>query len=692
MRRTVFFKTIKISIIKTLLGGFFAFGLSMPLSLAQVSLAQDSLAQERDFGQPESVDVQKEDLQDRDPQDIEKAQRPPRSILFPRENPGPYIPPVEVEQMPEEENPAGEGDVSSEDDLDTLTTINDGEKIIVGELRAQSPASFGLFDTQTGGFAKEMWQNTSLEKVEKLLSLVPVRAKSPLMNSLFDRLLLSAAFVPVSEEAEKRVAPADDRQSSMSGMADFQDIGNSQNIQETDRQYIAAKIRKISATGDLAHLTRYMQLLPPENLPLNQEIAENLLLAGDLSAACTLGRLAMSEGLDAAFWYKLLAFCRALEGDMDGANIAIELLMERGVEDFVYFDLINRLMEGDFTDDGQLSRGLDRLDPLTYSLLNVMEQDMAASLFDMAAPLLSHAAATNGSLPADTRLAVAAKSHAQGRFDTDILRSLYEEQNFSEAELETALEPLLIDEGYMGDVLLYQAAARQIDAVKKAEILKIIWQRAVIREDMPRAAQMNKRALRSLQPSNELISHAHHIARGLLLVGDFERARNWYDFVREAAYAGNVSATTALINIWPVILLADQDNIIPWSSEILDLWWNGQMIFSKAERQQKAVLFYALCEALGHNIPENIWTGLEGATVDEKIRPMGLATWRALIRAAEHNRLGETILLNLIAMGADGPTHLDSAGLSALVRSLRAVGLTEDAHALVLEILVNRGF
>lgn len=631
-----------------------------------------------------------------------KAKKPPRSILFPRENPGPYIPPEDSGDHQAAKIPLEETGPVSEDISEPGTPEETSEQsIIVGELIEESPATYGLFDENSGGFAKEMWHGTSLEKVEKLLSLAPARAKSPVMNLLLDRLLLSSASMPVSD---KESAGEDGTTATDMGQAD--DVSGTEKtrvltlqltpimpeIKAIDRHFIAEKIRKIAATGDLSHLVRYVQLLPADSLLLDQKSAEILLLAGDLSGACALGRGAMSEGMGQRFWYKLTAFCRVLEGDMDGAGIAIELLMELGDNDFVYFDLINRLIEGDLSENILLSRGLTSLDPLTYSLLNVMEQSADVGLFDQASPLLLHAAATNPNLSADVRIAAATGSFDKGRFDVDILRSLYDSQSFSDAEIDNALDPQMVGEGSLGDVLLYQAAAKQIDAVKKAEVLKIIWLRAQASDDMPRAALINKRALRSLQPSNPLITHAPHIVRALLLVDDFSRAKKWYDYVRSAAYAGNASATTALVNIWPMILLADQRDIIPWSADILDLWWNGQMVHSKEIRQQKAVLFYALCEALGHRVPENIWATLEGGSVAENIRPMGYATWRGLIQAAEGGRLGETVLLNLLAMGRTGPARLDASGLSALVRSLRAVGLEKEAHQLVVEILVSRGF
>ena len=56
-----------------------------------------------------------------------------------------------------------------------------------------------------------------------------------------------------------------------------------------------------------------------------------------------------------------------------------------------------------------------------------------------------------------------------------------------------------------------------------------------------------------------------------------------------------------------------------------------------------------------------------------------------LARAAENNRIGETVLLSLLALGPGGPTAADPVTLLAVMRGLAAVGLGDEAWALAVD-------
>ncbi len=199
--------------------------------------------------------------------------------------------------------------------------------------------------------------------------------------------------------------------------------------------------------------------------------------------------------------------------------------------------------------------------------------------------------------------------------------------------------------------------------------------------------------MRSLDPAENLLFHARHITRALMLAGNHRKAGAWYDFVRTTAFTGNADATQALVDIWPMMLVSGQNDEIPWSKEILDLWWNGQMTLPPAQRMAKAALFYALAEALGYTVPDVMWQELVRPQTMENSHSIPVAVWRDLIKAARQEKQGETLVLGLLASSGDGgPSSLDATGASAVIRALRAAGLEVEAHGLALEILANNGF
>lgn len=628
----------------------------------------------------------------------------PKSILFPAGEPGPYIPPQE--QSEQISVVAGTAEMPGEDNILEPETFEVETMTLVEII----PAAKGLLSEEEGGFPATLWQGSRRERIMQLLSALSVSSKSFVLNNLTRRLLLSAATVP--EQSPSRVvshnllenlsenSPKNTPENSMDENA--LDAGREGTIfgevaakAEDLKPFLSLRIQKIGERGDLKALVSFLNLLPPESYDGSRDISDLMLMAGDVAAACQLARQAMDADETGHYWLKLLAYCQAMEGNAEGADLTIELLMEQGNTDFIFYDLINKLSLAEENNAAQpgFSSGLGQLDPMIYSLLSVLEQPIDAGMFADAPALVLYALSGNANVSKEDRLMAAAQSYRGATFSVDRIRPLYGSVGFSGDEYENAIAIAGVDETVMGDVLLFQSAAKQINDLQKAEILKAIWERAATNRDLPRAARLNIRTVRSLDPADNLLFHAHHIARALILAGDFRKARKWYAFVRNAAYNGHVDATRALVDIWPMMILSGSENDIPWSKEILDLWWNGQMILSPEQRQEKAALFYSVAEALGHRVPENMWQELVGPVNSENSHPIPVALWRDMIKAAGEKKLGETLLLCLLAGNGDGGVSgLDPTGASAVIRAFRSVGLEGEAHSLALEILANNGF
>ena len=125
--------------------------------------------------------------------------------------------------------------------------------------------------------------------------------------------------------------------------------------------------------------------------------------------------------------------------------------------------------------------------------------------------------------------------------------------------------------------------------------------------------------------------------------------------MRSVASAADVDATATLLELWPYMQVADVAGNIPFSSEILDLWWQSQLVQTRAERSARGALMFAVFEALGDKVPAQYWTSLyEGAERQDESMP-SLPAWRGTIIASREGRLGETVLLTLILLGEEGP-------------------------------------
>ncbi|VAX08724.1 hypothetical protein MNBD_ALPHA03-260 [hydrothermal vent metagenome] len=618
------------------------------------------------------------------PLDKKPARALPRSILFPAGASGPYIP-LE-KKRPEkkyEEQPslnetlydplaAQEAPVAPRP---SKAAGQDRFEVEAIELVEPVPAEKGLLREENGGFSMTLWQGSDRARIEQLLSALSVPSRSPVMAGLTRKLLLSAAEVPKARHSG--------------------DVDTGSEKSEDLKGFLSLRIRKISEMGDLKALVSFLNFLPQDSYAKDQKTSDLMLMAGDISAACLLARQAIEDTLSSSpYWLKLLAYCQAMEGNAEGAGLTIEFLMEQGDTDFVFYDLINKLSSKEEAGERSvsLSSGLDQMDPMTYSMLTVLEQPIEAEMFRQASPLVLYALSGNPNVSKTDRLLAGAQSYKKATFPVDRFILLLSNMSFSDDEYANAIAISKMDETVMGDVLLYQSAARQISDIQKAETLKVIWDRATVNRDLPRAALLNSRTVQSLIPSEELLFHAHHITRALLLAGQDRKAWDWFSFVRTAAFSGHVGATRALVDIWPMMIVSGKNNELPWSKEILDFWWNGQMVLSPDLRQGKAALFYSVAEALGLIVPEAMWQELTAPIKIDQGRalpvPIPVSIWRSLIQSVSEKKLGETILLCLLA---EAP-NLDPTGASAIIRALRSMGLEAEAHSFALEILANNGF
>ena len=137
--------------------------------------------------------------------------------------------------------------------------------------------------------------------------------------------------------------------------------------------------------------------------------------------------------------------------------------------------------------------------------------------------------------------------------------------------------------------------------------------------------------------------------------------------------------------------IADEGGNIPFSGDILDLWWQSQLIHPRAERARRGALLFSIFEALGKPVPEEYWSALyEGGERQDYSMPP-LAIWRGAVSAGRTDRMGEAVLLSLAATGQNGPGDANPAVLGNVIETLRLVGLTAEARSLALETLLEAG-
>ena len=135
----------------------------------------------------------------------------------------------------------------------------------------------------------------------------------------------------------------------------------------------------------------------------------------------------------------------------------------------------------------------------------------------------------------------------------------------------------------------------------------------------------------------------------------------------------------------------DVDGSLGWSADALVNWWVGEQERSGDDAFERAAVILTLMDAVGYDVPETSWRELLESSLTVTAYLPSVQLWRALETAAANGRVGETVLLSLLALGEVGPAGADPTTLHTVVSALRGVGLETDARRLALESALAKG-
>jgi hypothetical protein len=549
-----------------------------------------------------------------------------------------------------------------------------GQGVEIGELTQVDAAAVGTLGVAQGGFSVDMWSGTDRHLIEILLPYVPAASTSATARDLTRRLLLTAASIPSAGPGAK---PAD--------------------VEESSVAMLKARVDNLLAAGDLesgaALLGRISQQVQDDSLA--RERADTALLTGNMQVACAQGRDAARSTND-PYWLKLLAYCRVLSGDAGGANLALDLLRDSGETDPLFQKLFEALPPGGKPPAKMRSgviKSLANPAPLYLSMLRTINHEIPADAITNAAPLVLRMIATAANASADLRAEAAETAAAMGALPVADLVKAYGGEAFTDKE-KSAAKTNAADQAAAQPIgLWYQLAASEPDPKTRAELLRTVWTVGQKFGAYDMVAKANLDATKGLAVSTELIDYAADIARALLIAGDRDQALAWYNMARGAAANQNIAAVRTVLEMWPLVQLGDTGRSQTWSADVVDLWWRSQQVVSGEDRVSKAGLLFAALDGLDYSITDTQWQRLLAPPLSTPgTNAPSLALMRDLATASKDRRVGETVMLALIALGKDPLRSASPGVLNVVVRALTTVKLEPEARALALEIAVARGF
>lgn len=617
---------------------------------------------------------------------------PPQKLQPPGQSPAPEGQPAALPALPAPQLPAvstATGSVGTAIEIDTLQTIN--------------PDTAGVLNEQEGGFGVDMWAGTSRRMMETLMGRLPVNIRSETMRDLMRRLLLSTATLPM-------------------GMAG-------------DGSYIARRVGLLAAMGDTLSVSRLLDATPGRSNidKLMRYEADMRFLANDNARACSLaaGQIGYQDN---DYWQKAFIFCQALAGEHDKAALGVSMLQETGNQDDAFYTLVEALRGNPMA-----IRQLPDATPMHLSMARVTKTQLPNDVVSSTRPAVLRTIAISPNASVEIRLEAAERAEMAGALDVDTLRQLYTSVSFTEEDLANPLSKAEAESGPLSRALLYRTSLiqtlpiAQAEATAKALSLGREGGRytSIVRVFMP--------VLKRIPPSAELIWFAPEAIRAFLIGGEDDAAAPWFNLLNAAAQH-NEEAAMALKALLPLARLAGSAETHEWGSVQLANWWNQLKEDQGENARDKAALLYTLFDGLGENVPRDawdalldgpqritmampnpaLWRSLEEATraakmaresssetvlpvAEEAVQPLPASTQTSVVSAVQmaapemtqpappRTRVGEIILLSLIALGEGGPGQAEPIVLSQIMESLGVIGLDKEVRSLALEAAVAAG-
>ena len=530
--------------------------------------------------------------------------------------------------------------------------------IEVNPLGEIAPDSIGTLDPGAGGLGVDMWKGSDRRVVTRLFGLLPDSMSSRGMRQLARRLLTSIASPP---------------------------IGQFDISEETEQSLLALRVERLMALGEVPDLNDLLAVVPSRHDDefVARTRVDGLLLVHDTAEACRLVRNGIATYHQVPYWQKAMVLCQMIAGEVDQMMLGLDLLRERGGDDDpVFFALAGALFgtEPEIPED-------TRLTSLHLAMLQTIGTPLPAGLVERASPAILVSIAQASNLDFEQRAGAAEAACAMGLLDGATLARSYDGLSFAPEELANAISATETMVGPRRRALLYQAARGQSLPASRAEILRVAFEQGEEAGLYQAQVAAYLPLLLEISVTPELSWFAAGAGRALYAAGRYEQAGAWLMLGRQEALI-DPQASTAAALLWPYSRLAG--GIALTTDGNLAAWRDLRENMGDADLGRGQTLLRAAFQALGERDPLP-WGQIAAEGEAANRAAPNAALLYALDEASESRRIGETVLLSLIVLGADGPGESHAYALSVALAALGRVGLETEARALAIEAALANG-
>lgn len=499
----------------------------------------------------------------------------------------------------------------------------------IGEI---DPWGMGYLEPDEKALPSNMWKASNADDLVVLMRKVRTRSLTPAERALLRRAVLSPALKPSGQKADDVMA---------------------------ERARIMFELGEAKAAADLmTRLTKAPPGLDPEQVSADLQLA----LGNEASACRPVQYGDLKEG---PYWARLRAACAALQNNIAGAELAVELAATQGVNDpWLFSAVFAGLGETGEPPNARFDSGIS-LALSTKANLKAPVNAVAVS----GRPDLAAAMAGRASLSPDLRVQGANVAAQAGLISPADHRSIYQllisQPDFSPltsngAALQRASNP---------EATIESRARAYSDALRSSSgsASRFVATSRLLQSDIAR-----------LRKGPATAQYAALFARAALAAGNIGAASRW---TAASDYEGGQSADPFDIAVVDaMVVLVGGDNSAASVTAV------GQRLTEHAEsteQKAKAVRLLTLWTGFGITPPTKART-LMFASTQSETTSIPAAQVYAVKAAANADAAGEAIL-SLLGYTKGDPTKISAGDMVVFLDALQKLGARGEARALALE-------
>ncbi|MCJ9430487.1 hypothetical protein [Kordiimonas marina] len=562
-------------------------------------------------------------------------------------------------------------------ETETGTPISD-EPLVEGSLSTLDPSGVSVLSGTVAdgtqpvaaatvvGYPATFWQGYSRSQVETALKAVVKAAASPESRQIADRLVRSPMALP---------APQND--------ADI-------------TSFIATRLDLLEQLGDVDGYVALIDALPKGRdwTALARHITNADLLEGRLPDACSRAEAVRATDSN-PYWVRMAAFCHAANGDRTGVDFQLGILEEVTKVPKSFYQLMDRILveaeqpKGTVLPPASALGEPLRVDLLEMAMARLAKVKVAALSLEDVNPLAVHGTlalpGVDQGAKADLMSLALQKGWVGGQAFADFARA-FQPTDADRAELTGETE----GDQFITDVVLAHTAATAANAPDRVAALKKAWDRAVRVERVLAEAPGLYRLTADMIASPDDGAAAPALARAAMLDRANPEKGGWFRLMRATPQDAEGQLGDALINTWPLMLVATGDSSLPpITLDRLHSWWLAQG--NEPTRFGRASLMFTILDALGYTVPDTAWSWLEAGDVHTEHTAPSAAIWRRLLVAGAEGNKPQVLETALKLISDGGPSAVSPALAGSLIATLRSAGFEKEARALATEMLVAWG-